>query len=60
MNCGLKEVMLGHLSKENNFPELAYKTVIDELCSQSFDENAIKIGIANRSMPSPVLNLEYN
>ncbi len=60
MKCGLKNVMLGHLSKENNFPELAYKTVIDELCSQSFDENAIKIGIANRSMPSPVLNLEYN
>ena len=27
----LKTVMLGHLSKENNFPELAYQTVVEEL-----------------------------
>ena len=50
--------MLGHLSKENNFPELAYQTVIDELCVQNFNENEIKIGIANRSSPSSVVNLE--
>ena len=31
MNYGLNNVMLGHLSKENNFPELAYKTVVEEL-----------------------------
>ena len=55
---GLKTVMLGHLSKENNFPELAYKTVVEELCSQNFDENKIKIGVASRSAPSPTLNLE--
>lgn len=28
---GLKQVLLGHLSKENNFPELAYETVRCEL-----------------------------
>ncbi len=58
INNGLNSVMLGHLSKENNFPELAYKTVVDELVSQNFDENKIKIGVANRSTPSPILNLE--
>ena len=31
IKTGLTSVMLGHLSKENNFPELAYKTVVKEL-----------------------------
>ena len=38
----LKQVMLGHLSKENNFPELAYQTVIEKLIQSNFDENAVK------------------
>ncbi len=58
MNSGLKNVMLGHLSKENNFPELAYKTVVDELFLNNFDENNIKIGVASRSNPSNIINLE--
>lgn len=58
LNSGLKNVMLGHLSKENNFPELAYKTVVEELCASSnFNENNIKIGVANRSVPSTFLDL---
>jgi len=60
MNCGLKNVMLGHLSKENNFPELAYKTVVEELGLQNLNESSIRIGVANRSMPSPILNLEVS
>ena len=31
MKKNLKEVMLGHLSKENNLPELAYETVRSEI-----------------------------
>lgn len=27
LKSGVKEILLGHLSKENNFPELAYETV---------------------------------
>lgn len=58
MSSGLTKVLLGHLSKESNFPELAYKTVIDELClSSNFDENKMKIGVASRSCPSAVLDL---
>ena len=37
--------MLGHLSKENNFPELAYKTVVEELMENKnvlFDINRNK------------------
>lgn len=58
MSSGLKNVLLGHLSKESNFPELAYKTVVEELCNTStFNENTIKIGVASRSTPSAVLDL---
>lgn len=58
MNSGLKKAMLGHLSKENNFPELAYKTVIEELMENHFNENSININIANRFAPSPITDLE--
>ena len=37
MNSGLQTAMLGHLSKENNFPELAYKTVTEEIISSNQD-----------------------
>lgn len=57
INSGLERVMLGHLSKENNFPELAYKTVVDELIENKFDENSISINIANRFTPSPIIDL---
>lgn len=54
---GLEIAMLGHLSKENNFPELAYKTVIDELIENNFDENKTNICVANRNASSPIIDL---
>lgn len=53
----LKEVMLGHLSKENNFPEMAYKTVAEELIHNNIDTNDIKISVANRLAPSKVITI---
>lgn len=58
MNYGLKNVMLGHLSKESNFPELAYKTVVEELNLQNVNNNNIRICVANRFAPSPILTLD--
>ncbi|MDO5557143.1 MAG: MBL fold metallo-hydrolase [Clostridia bacterium] len=58
LNYGLKHVMLGHLSKENNFPELAYKTVIEQLIKHDFDENSINLSVAKRFSNSPLLHLE--
>ena len=49
--------MLGHLSKENNFPELAYKTVVNELIDDNRDCSKIKVNVANRSNPSPIINI---
>ncbi len=57
LKSGLSKVMLGHLSKENNFPELAYQTVVDELCNNNFDENKISISVANRHIPSNIVNI---
>lgn len=51
LNSGLQQAMLGHLSKESNFPELAYKTVIDEIISTNYNENSLKLGVASRDIP---------
>ena len=58
MKSGLNKVMLGHLSKENNFPELAYQTVIDELCNENFNENQLNMSVASRTNPSNVIVLD--
>ena len=56
-NNELKEVMLGHLSKENNFPELAYQTVAEELMKNNIDLNNLKLSVANRYEPSKIIDL---
>lgn len=57
MKKDLKEVMLGHLSKENNFPELAYQTVAEQLMANNADINTIKLGVANRNEPGKIINV---
>ena len=57
MHKDLKEVMLGHLSKENNFPELAYQTVTEELMNNNIDTKEIKISVASRSNPSKMITI---
>lgn len=54
---GLNKVMLGHLSKENNFPELAYKTVVEELIEHNYNENSLSLSIANRYETSPIIDV---
>ena len=52
MDSGLKSVMLGHLSKESNFPELAYKTVLEELLKHNYNDSSINLQVASRFNPS--------
>ena len=52
LNCNLKQVMLGHLSKESNFPELAYKTVVEQLIKNNYEENSLSLSIAGRDTTS--------
>ena len=57
MNDKQKHIILGHLSKTNNYPDLAYQTVLSIL-----KENYIEIGrdislnLARRDMPSDVID----
>lgn len=57
LNSGLKQVMLGHLSKENNFPELAYKTVVEKLMESNYNESSIKLSVAKRYSRTPLIDL---
>jgi len=57
LKSGLKNAMLGHLSKESNFPELAYKTVVEELLSNSFNENSLMLSVASRDTHSKLITL---
>ena len=50
---GLKNALLIHLSKENNFPELAYETVINELTNCK----DINLDVAPRDNPSKLFEV---
>lgn len=54
---GLQNVMLGHLSKESNFPELAYKSVTNEMQENGINFKDIELSIASRINPSKVVNI---
>ena len=53
----MKHVVLGHLSRENNFPELAYETVKLEVTMSNtpFDGNEIPLMVAERDKMSKIL-----
>lgn len=57
VETGLSRVMLGHLSKESNFPELAYKSVANELEEHGVSIKNIELSVADRKCPSKVVNL---
>lgn len=51
----LKYILLAHLSKENNYEELAYETVCCELESQKLARPEIKLSVAHRDCPSQMV-----
>ena len=57
LHSGLQNAMLGHLSKESNFPELAYQTVIDELIAANNNENSLKLSVASRDFHSNLIEI---
>jgi len=58
INCGLNTAMLGHLSKESNFPELAYQTVVDEIISNNTDISKINLSVASRNNISKLIHIQ--
>lgn len=51
----LKYIILGHLSKENNYPELAYQAVKVEI--QELLNDNISLAVANRDRPSQLVTV---
>lgn len=68
-NCGkllnrilhdnMQAIVLGHLSKDNNLPELAYETVRVEvtLGDTPYKADDFPIYVANRDVPSPIIQI---
>ena len=56
-NSNLHTAILGHLSKESNFPELAYQTTVDELISTGCNTDNINLSVANRDFPGNYITL---
>lgn len=51
-NSGTKSIMLGHLSDENNYPQIAYNTVMNKLRAEKID---ISLCVADRYTPTPCM-----
>ena len=57
LHDNLKTAMLGHLSKESNFPELAYQTVVNELINSNSDVSKLSLSVASRNEPSNLIHI---
>lgn len=59
LNEGMQAIVLGHLSKENNLPELAYETVRVEITmsENNYKADDFPIYIANRSELSKIIEI---
>ena len=56
---GVRQIVLGHLSGENNFPELALRTVHDALEAEGFQPGIdVGLDVAKRDAPNGVYALE--
>lgn len=58
IKSGSNNIMLGHLSEHNNFPELAYQTVMTNLISKNIDIDNLKLEVAYRDKPNSVIDLK--
>ncbi|MCR5755711.1 MAG: MBL fold metallo-hydrolase [Acetatifactor sp.] len=59
LHDGLQNIILGHLSKENNLPELAYEAVRMEITmgDNPYKANDFKMQVAKRMEVSPIVNI---
>lgn len=59
LNDNMQTIILGHLSKENNLPELAYETVRVEIAmaDNCYKANDFPIRVASRSQVSEVVEI---
>ena len=58
IEAGVKNIILGHLSKDNNFPELAFQTTAQLLKQQGVDvENDVRLCVAQRDAMTDIFRI---
>lgn len=59
LHDGVQAILLGHLSKENNLPELAYEAVRMEITlgDNPYHANDFSVQVAKRSEPTPAIRI---
>ncbi len=59
LHDGIQAILLGHLSKENNLPELAYEAVRMEITlgDNPYNANDFPMQVARRSEPTPAIQI---
>lgn len=59
LHDGIQAILLGHLSKENNLPELAYEAVRMEITlgDNPYNANDFFLQVAKRSEPTPAIQI---
>jgi phosphoribosyl 1,2-cyclic phosphodiesterase len=57
INPRLQHILLAHLSKENNYEELAYETVCCELTNRVSNFSAKNLSVAHREQPSQMVTI---
>lgn len=59
LHDGIQAILLGHLSKENNLPELAYEAVRMEITlgDNPYNANDFPMQVAKRSEPTPAIQI---
>lgn len=59
LNEKIEHLLLGHLSKENNFPDLAFETVKNEInmADNYHKADDFDIQVARRDMPSEIISI---
>ena len=55
INKKKQHIILGHLSKENNYEELAYETVLCELSQLDIESDMYSLTVARRDAPSDLV-----
>lgn len=53
---GISTIMLGHLSNENNTPEIAYETSHSALLISGFKDSDFDLSVASRTSPSKIIS----
>lgn len=54
---GVNNISLGHLSKSNNFPELAYQTVMNTVISNKVDMSDLNLSVSHRDKVDNIINI---